>query len=251
MTGELEGKQVVITGSSRGIGFGIAQRFQATGARLHLVADDPAVMERARELGGTGAVADIADVDAVRGALAGIDRVDVLINNAGLELMTPVTDAGDEVLDAVRRIVSVNVVGTALVTRLCLPLMSAGGAIVNTASIWGRVSEPAFDAYVASKHAIIGLTKTWARELGPYSIRVNAVCPGWVRTEVSMRSLRRMADIGGRTEDDLLAAIVAGQALPGLMEPADVADTYLFLASDAARNITGQSLGVDRGEVPW
>ena len=251
MTGALEGKVAVITGSSRGIGLGIARRFREAGARVHLVADDPAVAARAADLGGTGVVADIADVAQVREALAGLDRIDVLVNNAGLELMTPVTDAGDEVLGAVRRIVSINVVGTALVTRHAIPLIPAGGTIVNTASIWGRVAEPAFDAYVASKHAVIGLTKTWARELGPRGIRVNAICPGWVRTEASMRSLRQMAGLSGRAEDDLLADIVAGQALPGLMEPEDVAGAYLFLASDAARNITGQSLGVDRGEVPW
>ncbi|RUU48355.1 SDR family oxidoreductase, partial [Mesorhizobium sp. M2C.T.Ca.TU.002.02.1.1] len=94
-------------------------------------------------------------------------------------------------------------------------------------------------------------TKTWARELGPKGIRVNAVCPGWVRTEASMRSLGRMAEHDGRGEAELLDAIVDGQALPGLMVPDDVAGTYLFLASDLAANITGQSLGVDRGEVPW
>ena len=129
--------------------------------------------------------------------------------------------------------------------------MAAGAAIINTASIWGRVAEPLFGAYVASKHAIIGLTKTWARELGPRGIRVNAVCPGWVRTEASMRSLKNMAERRSLPEQDVLQSIVTGQALPGLMEPEDMADTYLFLASDRARNITGQSVGVDRGEVPW
>ncbi len=129
--------------------------------------------------------------------------------------------------------------------------MASGGTIINTASIWGRVAEPEFGAYVASKHAVIGLTKTWAKELGPRGIRVNAVCPGWVRTEASMRSLSVMAERRQAGEQQLLASIVAGQALPGLMEPEDMAETYLFLASDRARNITGQSLGVDRGEVPW
>lgn len=251
MSRELEGKVAVITGASRGIGLGIAQRFHEAGARLHLIANDPAVEQRASELGGSAAMADIADIAQVRHALTGCDRIDVLVNNAGLELMTPVADTSEEGLDAVRRIVSTNVVGTALLTRQALTMMPAGGSIVNTASIWGRVAEPAFDAYVASKHAIIGLTKTWARELGPRGIRVNAICPGWVRTEASLRSLGRMAALARRPEEELLADIVAGQALSGLMEPADVAETYLFLASDRARNITGQSLGVDRGEVPW
>ena len=130
--------------------------------------------------------------------------------------------------------------------------MRAGGAIVNTASIWGRVAEPLFAAYVASKHAVIGLTKTWAKELGPRGIRVNAVCPGWVRTEASMRSLGRMAARSGtRGGGRCSPTSSAGQALPGLMEPDDIAGPYLFLASDLAANITGQTLGVDRGEVPW
>lgn len=251
MTRTLEGRVAVITGASRGIGLGIARRFREAGARLHLVADDAAVKDRAGELGGTAAVADISDPKQVEEAVEGLDRIDILVNNAGLELMTPLTDATEEGIEALRRIVSINVIGTALVTRRVLPLMPQGAAIVNTASIWGRVAEPAFDAYVASKHAVIGLTKTWARELGPRGIRVNAVCPGWVRTEASLRSLRRMAATAGRTEGDLLSDIMSGQALPGLMEPADIADAYLFLASDAARNVTGQSLGVDRGEVPW
>jgi NAD(P)-dependent dehydrogenase (short-subunit alcohol dehydrogenase family) len=175
----------------------------------------------------------------------------VLINNAGLELLTPIADGGPEVEAAFKRIIDINIVGTQIVTRRAVPLMREGGAILNTASIWGRVAEPLFGAYVASKHAVIGLTKTWAKELGPRGIRVNAVCPGWVRTEASMRSLATMSARSGLPEDDLLARIVGNQALPGLMEPDDVASLYVFLASDAARNITGQSVGVDRGDVPW
>ncbi|RUU60978.1 SDR family oxidoreductase [Mesorhizobium sp. M2C.T.Ca.TU.009.01.2.1] len=251
MSLSFSGRVVVITGASRGIGLGIARRFAQAGATLHLIANDAAIHERARELNATGAEADIADREAVAAALAPLARIDVLVNNAGLELMTPVDDAGDDNEAAFRRIVEINVIGTALVTARALPRMPAGGSIVNTASIWGRVAEARFGAYVASKHAIIGLTKTWARELGPKGIRVNAVCPGWVRTEASMRSLGRMAEHDGRGEAELLDAIVDGQALPGLMVPDDVAGTYLFLASDLAANITGQSLGVDRGEVPW
>ncbi len=156
----LKDKSVVITGSSRGIGLAIARKFHAEGARLHLIADDAAVRNRAAELDATSAIADISDADAVCGALSRLDRIDILINNAGLERMTPVTLADAEVLATFRRIVEINVVGTALVTRLALPRMLGGGAIVNTASIWGRVAEAEFDAYVASKHAIIGLTKT-------------------------------------------------------------------------------------------
>ena len=198
-----------------------------------------------------GAVADITDPAAVERALSELSRIDVLINNAGLERLTPIAEGGSEIEAMFRRIIEINIVGTAIVTRRALAKMEAGAAIINTASIWGRVAEPLFGAYVASKHALIGLTKTWAKELGPRGIRVNAVCPGWVRTEASMRSLKLMAERRGSSEDELLAAITGGQALPGLMEPEDMAEAYLFLASEAAKNITGQSLGVDRGEVPW
>jgi len=251
MSHMLDGKMTVITGASRGIGLGIAKGFAAAGARLLLIADDENVAARARELGGSGVVADITDGETVAAALAPLSHIDVLINNAGLERLTPLSEEGRDVEAVFRRIVEINVIGTQIVTRRALPKMSSGGAIINTASIWGRTAEAEFGAYVASKHAVIGLTKTWAKELGPRGIRVNAICPGWVRTEASMRSLATMARRRKVEERELLDDIVGGQALPGLMEPEDVAETYLFLASDRARNITGQSLGVDRGEVPW
>ena len=251
MNDRLDGKMTVITGASRGIGLGIARGFAAAGARLLLIADDGNVVARAREIGATGAVADITDGEAVAAALAPLSHIDVLINNAGLERLTPLAEDGRDVEETFRRIIEINVIGMQIVTRRALPKMPSGGTIINTASIWGRVAEPEFGAYVASKHAVIGLTKTWAKELGSRGIRVNAVCPGWVRTEASMRSLSIMAERRQVGEQQLLASIVAGQALGGLMEPRDMAETYLFLASDRASNITGQSLGVDRGEVPW
>jgi 3-hydroxybutyrate dehydrogenase len=127
--------------------------------------------------------------------------------------------------------------------------MPDGGSIVNTSSIWGKTAEAGFAAYCASKHAIIGLTRTLAKELGPRNIRVNAICPGWVRTEASMRSLAIMAERNDCEEDQLLDSITAVQALPGLMVPEDVVSAYLYLASSVAANITGQALNVDRGEA--
>jgi 3-hydroxybutyrate dehydrogenase len=251
VTLSFSGRKVLVTGSSRGIGLGIARAFAAAGADLFMLADDPAIVVAASGLDARGYKADITDNAAVTALLDSIGPLDVLINNAGLERLTPVDDPGADNETVFRRILEINVVGTFLVTRAALPHMRAGGRIVNTASVWGRVAEPLFGAYVASKHAVIGLTKTWAKELGPRGINVNAVAPGWVRTEASMRSLRRMAERSGMEEGALLEQIIAGQALPGLMEPDDIAGPYLYLASDLAVNVTGQTLGADRGEVPW
>jgi NAD(P)-dependent dehydrogenase (short-subunit alcohol dehydrogenase family) len=245
------GKTVLITGASRGIGLGIAEGFAAAGAQLHLLADHEQVFDVAARLGAAAYLADTTDAAAVAASLARMPALDVLINNAGLERLTPLDDGSPETAAIFSRILNVNVTGTYLVTRAALPKMGEGGRIISTSSVWGRVGEPLFGAYVASKHAVIGLTKSWAKELGPRGINVNAVAPGWVRTESALRSLTSMAARGGVEEDVLLERILAGQALPGLMEPRDMAGVYMFLASPYAANVTGQTIGADRGEVPW
>jgi 3-hydroxybutyrate dehydrogenase len=251
VTPTFDGQHVVVTGASRGIGRGIATAFVAAGARVRIIADDTAVMDTGAAIGAEARLADITDAAAVAAALADLDHIDVLVNNAGLERLTPVDGPSPETETVFRRIVDINVSGTFIVTRAALPRMRAGGRIINTASVWSRSAEPLFGGYVSSKHAVIGLTKTLAKELGPRGITVNAVCPGWVKTEASLRSLKAMSERSGRAEQELLDEIVATQALPGFMEPADVAGPYLFFASPWAANVTGQSLGVDRGEVPW
>ncbi len=249
------GRRVLVTGASRGIGFGVAEAFLAAGAELTILADDDAVHDAAatlatrhgREVGALHA--DITDSAALRTAIAGLERVDVLVNNAGLERITPLLDEDDEVEQTFRRIMDINVLGTFHVTRHVVPRMPAGSSIVITCSIWSRTAVAEFSAYVASKHANLGLVRSLAHELAPRGIRVNGVCPGWVRTDTALRSLAAMATRSDRPEDELLAEIVGAQVLPGLLEPADVAASYLFLASDAAAAITGQALMADRGEV--
>ena len=254
MSIDLKNRSVLVTGASRGIGYGIAEGFAASGADLAILADDDAVHDAAARLSKDfgrpvrAFVADITDRTAIVTVFTEITKLDVLVNNAGLELITPLTDPSDEVDATFARIMDINVRGTWNVTRAALPLLKPGARIINTASVWAKSAVGEFAAYIASKHAVVGLTRTFARELGPRGITVNAVCPGWVRTVASVRSAKVMAERSKRTEADIFADVVAAQALPGLMEPKDVASLYLFLASDLAVNITGQAIGVDRGE---
>jgi 3-hydroxybutyrate dehydrogenase len=254
VSGTFDGKRVLVTGASRGIGYGVAEAFAAQGAQVILLADDAAVSDAAKRLGEqTGAATealrcDISDREAVGLALSAMGPLDVLVNNAGLERITPLLAPGEEAEATFRRIIDINVLGTYYVTREAARLMPRGGRIIMTSSIWGRTAVAEFGAYCASKHAVIGFMRSLAHELAPRGITVNAVCPGWVRTEASMRSLQAMAERQAVAPEALLDEIVGVQALPGLMEPTDVAGAYLFLAGAQAASITGQTLNVDRGE---
>lgn len=252
---DFTGKSVLVTGASRGIGRGVAEAFAYAGADLAILADDAGIFTVAKEISAaTGRLVralhcDITNRTAVTASIAELGSIDVLVNNAGLERITPITAPGVEAEDLFRRIIDINVLGTYFVTRDALSKIPRGGRIIFTASIWSRTAAPEFSAYCASKHAVMGFMRSLAMELGPHGINVNAVAPGWVRTDASMLSLSRMAQSGGRAESEILDEIMAGQSLPGLMEPRDVAGLYLFLASDAAVNLTGQTINIDRGEV--
>jgi 3-hydroxybutyrate dehydrogenase len=252
---DFSGQTVLITGGSRGIGYGIAEGFARSGADVVILAlgegIDDAADNLAKETGATvrAIQCDITDAKAVRTALSSFERIDCLINNAGLERITPILDDDDAVEETFRRIVDINVMGTFLVTRYAAPKMPAGSSMIFTCSIWSRTAVPEFSAYCSTKHANLGFMRSMAQELATKGIRVNGVCPGWVRTEASMLSLKKMSKRTNRPEQEILDEITGAQIMNGLMEPADLVPTYLFLASDASSDIVGQAINVDRGEV--
>ena len=254
----LQGKNVVLTGAGGGIGRALAQAFAAQGACLLLLDRDAAPLQRlADELVSTAsvstAVCDLND-DARVAALAArlqAERgiVDVLINNAGSEYPTPIDSSAPDAMTRWARLLDNNVVSMVRLTRALLSLMPSGASVINQSSIWGKTGVAEFSAYVASKHAVIGLTRSLAFELAARGIRVKAVCPGWIRTDAAIRSLASMALQQGRSEAGIERELLSRQALPAMLAPADIAGIYLFLASADAAPLTGQSMVVSHGEV--
>ena len=258
---DIEGRVAVITGAGSGIGAALARAFGRQGAQLVLVDRDEGRLADAAShpdiesaAGGVLCVtADLGNDLAVQslaeriGAHAG--RVDILINNAGSEDATPLADVATDFMVRWEELLRNNAGSMVRLTRALLPLMARGSAIINQSSIWGHTAVADFSAYVASKHAVLGITRSLAWELGPKGIRVNAVCPGWVRTPAALRSLDAMAFAAGRPAEDLLEGILAGQVVPDLLEADDVVGAFLYLACDDARAITGQSIVVSHGQV--
>lgn len=246
---DFSGKRVLVTGASHGIGFGVARRFAETGADLAVLSSTADIEEAAHRIGEeTGGsvkplVCDITDREAVRRTVGGLGRLDVLVNNAGLELITPMSEPGAEVEATFERIIAINVVGTYYVTREALPLMGKGSSILITSSIWGKTGAADFAAYVTSKHANIGFMRVLAKELGPKGIRVNAVCPGSISGPMFERTLNPEQAEADR------AAMIAIHPLGRLGEPAEVADAVVFLASPQASYCTGVLLPVDGGRL--
>lgn len=247
----LQGRRVIVTGAGGGIGRGLVAGFVAQGARVAAVdrqAEALATLE-----GVEAEVCDLADEAQVAALAARLGArwggVDVLVNNAGMEYPTPLDAAEPDANARWSRLLDNNVGSMQRLTRALRPWLGHGASVINQSSIWGLSAVAGFSAYVASKHAVIGLTRSLAWELGPAGIRVNAVCPGWVKTDTAMASLRVMAAESGQSEEAMLEQILAAQAVPELLTPADLAPTFLFLASDGARPITGQAIVVSHGEV--
>jgi len=254
----LQGKTVVLTGAAGGIGQGLARAFAKQGARLLLVdlVEAPllTLADSLRPLSEIHTcVCDLTDEVAVHQMASWLQArsfgVDVLINNAGVEYPTPLAADAPDAMTRWASLLDTNVVSMVRLTRALLPLMHAGASIINQSSIWGRTGVADFSAYVASKHAVIGVTRSLAFELAGRNIRVNAVCPGWIRTEAAMRSLASMAQQRGCAEAQVEHELLSQQAVRTMLTPDDIAGVYLFLASADAAPLTGQSIVVSHGEV--
>jgi len=244
-------KRVLITAGASGIGLAIARKFASTGAKVHVCDIDESCLAA---LGSepfpiSGTLCDVADRRAVEGmmrqAVQVLGGIDVLVNNAGIAGPTGRVDHID--VDQWDRTLSVNITGQFNVTRLAIEHLQKGRdpSIICISSVAGRLPYANRSAYAASKWAVVGFAKTLAVELGALGIRVNAVLPGMVdgaRLQSVLEAKARDSDL---PREEILRRGLAGVSIKSLVTPDDIAGTVLFLASDAARAISGQALSVD------
>ena len=224
---------VVVTGGSRGIGRAVAEHFEAAGERVLALGRD---------------MCDVTDETAVAAAFERIGRVDVLVNNAGVSSSAPLART---TLDDWRSQMDVNAAGAFLCTRAALPGMieRGSGRVVTVASTAGRVGARYTAAYTASKHAAVGLMRAVAAEVAGTGVTANAVCPAFVRTDMTRRSVERIAAATGRDEAAAEAALADAAPLGRLLEPDEVAFAVAFLAAPEAGAINGQTLILDGGGI--
>jgi NAD(P)-dependent dehydrogenase (short-subunit alcohol dehydrogenase family) len=237
---------IVVTGGGKGIGRAVVARFAAGGDRVVAVGRDRAALE---ESGASAAeICDVTDEAEVAAIFERLGRVDVLVNNAGVSSSAPLERT---TLDDWHEQLAVNATGVFLCTRAVVPGMieRADGRIVTVASTAGRAGTRYTAAYTASKHAAVGLMRAVSAEVAGTGVTANAVCPAFVRTDMTRRSVARIVAATGRDEEEAEAALAAASPLRRLLEPEEVAFAVTFLAAAEAGAINGQTLVLDGGGI--
>lgn len=257
--GELAGRSALVTGGGRGIGEAVARALAGAGAAVMVVARTSAQVEAVASsivrAGGTayGATCDVTD----EGSVASLAetaasrlgrRVDILVNNAGAAGSAPLHRW---TLDEWNRLFAVNATSTFLCTRAFLPGMTEAGwgRVVNIASVAGLAGARYIAAYAAAKHAVVGFTRAVAAEIAARGVTANAVCPGYVDTDMTRASVARIVERTGKTEAGALEAILGMTPQRRLIEPTEVAHAVLALCAEAARGINGQAIVIDGGAL--
>src|SRR2546421_940593 len=257
---KLEGRIALITGGGRGIGRAIALAFAREGAAVTIAArTSEQIEEVASEVCaecGVEAIPVVCDVGDGFSVQRMFDQVtekfgrgpDLLVNNAGIA-ESATLDKTDDALW--QRLIAVNLTGTFYCMRAALPHMVARGwgRVINIASIAGKTGAPYIAAYSASKHGVLGLTRSVALEVADKGITVNAICPGYVDTEMTSRGIENITAKTGKNADDALAAIKRMSPQNRLVTVEEVAALALLLASEDGRGINGQAINVDGGTV--
>lgn len=251
MIGRLEGKVALVTGAGRGIGRAIARKLGAEGAALVIAEVDPiTAQEAANELiaaegQALAAPMDITSeaqvIESVRRAVEAFGRLDILVNNAGKNFYYEATTMTESEWMAA---MDIDLKGAWLCCKHAIPAMLAhgGGAIVNIASVHARITAPGFFPYPVAKSALVGMTRSLALDYGRRNIRVNAICPGWVRTELVQGWFERQSDPVAAEE-----RVLSFQPMGRIGTPEEIANFVAFIASDEASFITGAELVIDGG----
>ena len=246
----------LVTGGGRGIGRAIARALAGPGTFVAVAGRTRSQLESAaidlESLGGRALAVEM-DVMREESVASGMKtlreaaaHLDVLVNNAGVGGGEPVADSD---VARWRRVIDTNLTGMYLVTREASPLLRAGGRIVNISSVLGRFGVPGYTAYCASKHGVIGFTRALALELAPRQITVNAICPGWVETEMAAEGMRLGAEATGVTLEKFRDRALNAVPIKRIIQPEEVAELVRFLAAPASSAITGQTYNICGGQT--
>ena len=244
-------KVVFITAGANGIGKCIAETFLKEGHSVHVCDNDEQAINQFLDSNpsATASIADVSNIVQVKKAFNDLKRhygnLDILINNAGISGESALTE--EVTIESWQETIDVNLNGTFYVYKLAIPLLkeNSGGSIVNMSSTAGLLGVPIRSPYVASKWAIIGLTKTWAMELGPYGIRVNAICPGCVDGERINRVIDADAKKQGKSPQQIKDVYLRQSSMRQFVEGQDIANMVSYLCSEKGSKISGQAIAVD------